>query len=371
MEVRGHLGALVGADALAALLARARSRAARATARRSSPSPPRITATARRPCPTARNAPWVARNAPTPATTSAPPTTTRSDRRRVGRARRRRGAPARPARGGRARRSTRRSGARSGRRSGRCPSPRARSARGARRRTRARSTSRAAARRASTAPSASTCTRSLRERSRRVRRRPVAAVGREEQPAGGVEHDPGAAREREHDEGEPHEVRLDVEVVAEATGHPGDELVPGPTGQRRAGGGRRTGGVLHVRLLESAARVARTARGTGPDDRAPRHESASGSTPDRSRVALGVAVGEIPDGARRGRPRMIASMDAPPIEPPLDPTTPDPRSRPPPAASAPRAGWCAASTSACWVEWRAGWPSTSASTSCWCASASS
>ena len=50
------------------------------------------------------------------------------------------------------------------------------------------------------------------------------SVGQEE-PARGVEHDAGAAREREHDEREPHEVRLDVEVVADPAGDTGDELV--------------------------------------------------------------------------------------------------------------------------------------------------
>ena len=92
-----------------------------------------------------------------------------------------------------------------------------------------------------TAPSAATCTTVVRASAlARIRRhRPSPPSVGEEQPAGDVEHDAGAAREREHDEGEPHEVGLDVEVVAEAARHPGDELVPGPTGERRAGGGRR------------------------------------------------------------------------------------------------------------------------------------
>ena len=53
--------------------------------------------------------------------------------------------------------------------------------------------------------------------------------------------------------------------------------------------------------------------------------------------------------------------------PPPEPLIPAPR----PLPLRPRAGWRAAPTSACWVEWRAGWPSTSGSTSCSCAWGSS
>ena len=71
-----------------------------------------------------------------------------------------------------------------------------------------------------TAPSAATCTRSL-----RATLATGAVVGREEEPPSGVEHDAGAAREREHHEREPHQVRLDVEVVADPAGDTGDELL--------------------------------------------------------------------------------------------------------------------------------------------------
>ena len=53
-----------------------------------------------------------------------------------------------------------------------------------------------------------------------------AVVGREEEPPGGVEHDAGATREREHHEREPHQVRLDVEMVADPAGDTGDDLLP-------------------------------------------------------------------------------------------------------------------------------------------------
>ena len=52
-----------------------------------------------------------------------------------------------------------------------------------------------------------------------------AVVGRQEEPPGGVEHDAGATREREHHEREPHQVRLDVEVVADPAGDTGDDLL--------------------------------------------------------------------------------------------------------------------------------------------------
>ena len=56
-------------------------------------------------------------------------------------------------------------------------------------------------------------------------RRGGRVVGGEEQPAGGVEHDAGAARERQHDERQAHEVRFDAEVVADAAGHAGQQPI--------------------------------------------------------------------------------------------------------------------------------------------------
>ncbi len=86
-------------------------------------------------------------------------------------------------------------------------------------------------------------------------RRGGAVVFGEPQPACEVQDDAGAAREREHDEREAHQVRFDLESVADPAGDTGDELVVRPTRQARVRRGGRAGEPFHVRFLESSARV--------------------------------------------------------------------------------------------------------------------
>ena len=103
-----------------------------------------------------------------------------------------------------------------------------------------------------TAPSAAICTQSDRPPTPgALDRRRGAVVFGEPQPAGEVEHDAGATREREHDEREAHQVRFDLEVVADPAGHAGDELAVGPAGEAGVGRGGRAGERFHVRFLES------------------------------------------------------------------------------------------------------------------------
>ena len=64
-------------------------------------------------------------------------------------------------------------------------------------------------------------------------RRGGAVVFGKPQPACEVQDNPGPTREREHHEREAHQVRFDLESVADPAGDTGDELVVRPTRQAR------------------------------------------------------------------------------------------------------------------------------------------
>ena len=76
---------------------------------------------------------------------------------------------------------------------------------------------------APSAPAISSATE--RDRSSRLIDSPVGAVLGDQQPAGAVDDEAGAAEEDEHHEGDPQHERVDVEVTAEAAGDTGDLAV--------------------------------------------------------------------------------------------------------------------------------------------------
>ena len=82
------------------------------------------------------------------------------------------------------------------------------------------------------------------------RRTPV--VGGEPQPAREVQHDARAAGQREHHERESHQVGLDAVVPADAVRDAGDELAVGSTRQPASSCRVRVGAMFHVPLLDWA-----------------------------------------------------------------------------------------------------------------------
>ncbi len=56
-------------------------------------------------------------------------------------------------------------------------------------------------------------------------RRPRCALLGKQDPAGGVDDEPGPAEERQHDEGDPQDHRVDVEVSGQPAGDAGDLAV--------------------------------------------------------------------------------------------------------------------------------------------------
>ena len=176
--------------------------------------------------------------------------------------------------------------------------------------TRARSTATGAARRARprrarrSAPSR-TAGAAWSTTSGRAARRRRPASG-EPQPAGDVEDDAGAAREREHDEAEPHEVGLDVEVLADAARHPRDELAVGPAAQAVTAGAKPVmrAGDRDIDLTS----VPRVGRACAVDDRTAAPNSVWGVAPEVSGSASGSNQGD-PRWTRRRGPSIITGMD--------------------------------------------------------------
>ena len=80
---------------------------------------------------------------------------------------------------------------------------------------------------ASAASTPTTSSATVRLRSSRVTGASPRLLVGHEQPAGAVQDQAGAAEEGEHDEGDPQDERVDVEVAGEAAGDAGDLAVGG------------------------------------------------------------------------------------------------------------------------------------------------